>query len=55
MGLSVAHSVVTDHGGTLSIESKENDGTTITISIRLFESSDSKKSGPVHDTLSAAI
>jgi PAS domain S-box-containing protein len=35
LGLSVAHGVVTDHGGTLSIESEAGAGTTMPLSIPL--------------------
>jgi len=36
LGLSVAHGVITDHGGALSIESKKGVGTTMKISIPLL-------------------
>ncbi len=41
LGLSVAHGVVTDHGGLLSIESEEGVGTKMTLSIPLRNESTS--------------
>ena len=38
LGLSVAHGVITDHQGVLSVESKVGAGTTMTISIPLIDS-----------------
>ncbi len=33
LGLSVAYSIIAEHGGTINVESKENEGTTFTINL----------------------
>jgi signal transduction histidine kinase len=53
LGLSVVRGAVTEHGGSLSIESKKKEGTAMTLSLPLFDGPDSKRPGLVHDTLSA--